>query len=417
MDITRELNDLLLDQMWLNTNHENVQKMKQLLYEESDHCLINDLYAYATDAVWLGGDMDEKIPLFIDMCEMEVPLYLQCCYTYTHSKDKFLKLQSLYELIHARLVIDEAAGDIEVNVHWKFLPHASEGVLNRRQVALLENKKEDTIRNAMYAEGRARLKPFKDNLYRVDDVIHWQKAMGTFKATQFRRGDPCREDPSTGLQFKLWLQAFANPHSSPLVTFDQLRETITTNRQTAFDLFWKSPDEDTLLAWFSSQNALNLALLLDIKPDWLINQLSRCLLTELPEDEEFEKLRKKEPVSAELPATAELITKTIQECDWIESHALQQGKQNAKMNGYTSGKYTFTHEHNLKTQYFWLPVIAGEHLSLPKKRYLKKDLDQSGKYGRHSGLKKYQELAYEDLYKVEIHTYGDLQDVLKALKS
>lgn len=412
--IVHELNELLLDQMYLTTNLKHVREMKQLLDKESENCLLNAIYTYATTAVWHGGEMSHDIPLFIDICEMELPQYLRACYAFTGSQDKFKKLRTLYELLHARLTLDEANHDLGVNAFWEHLPNASEGILSRRQVALLEGKKEDTIRNAAYALGDACLKPYKDNLYYASDVIRWQKAIGTFKSTTIRYGDLNIHNVT---MLHSWLHDFCSPLSETPVSFEEIFSVITAERREAFSHFWQKPSEDALLSWFSTQNAVNLAVLLNVEPQWLVTQVYQCLLTELPESDELEELRQNREISSDTPTCAELIRQTLVNCNWVKYHPLQRDKRNTKMDGYTSGPVTFTHEHNLKTQFLWLPKSIGERISLPKKLYLKKELNLTGKYGRHSGLKKYTEIAYEDLYKVEVKTFGDLQTVLETLKS
>ena len=143
------------------------------------------------------------------------------------------------------------------------------------------------------------------------------------------------------------------------------------------------------------------------------------MIEELPRDKDFE-MQKKEHEAKEATTdtlvNGDLIRQTLKNCNGITAHALQRGKANAKMDGYTNGKLTFTHEHNLKTQYLWLPREVGDELELPKKLYEKANLNINGDYGRHSGLKKYPDIAYADLYKIEIKTLGDLQVVMDQLK-
>ena len=91
------------------------------------------------------------------------------------------------------------------------------------------------------------------------------------------------------------------------------------------------------------------------------------------------------------------------------------------MDGYQSlsGK-TFTHEHNLKKQYFWMDEkLLSEGLDECKfgiKHYLSSDLKKSKDYGRHSGLKKYPELADANLIKVHISSSKALEAILNLMK-
>lgn len=421
--IILELNELLLDQMTLTTDVKNVNEMRRLLMEDTQDCSLRRIYTYATTGKWIGGDHTE-IPLFLDACEMELPQYFRAAYAYSYNK--FEKLETLYELLHARSVIDsEVCGPGDA--FWEKLPPIEEGVLTRRQVALLEGKKEDTIRNAAYAKGDACLKPFSENLYRAEDVKRWQQARGTFKPSVFSHGDPYSFEINSAHDLKVWLEIFCDPQHVPTITLDQIREAVGIEYQDAFDTFWECPRlTNPNLSWFTAESATKLCLLTGAEPRWLakkVHQIYQSLIPEmiekLPRDKDFE-MQKKEHEAKEATTdtlvNGDLIRQTLKNCNGITAHALQRGKANAKMDGYTNGKLTFTHEHNLKTQYLWLPREVGEELELPKKLYEKANLNINGDYGRHSGLKKYPDIAYADLYKIEIKTLGDLQVVMDQLK-
>ncbi len=423
-----ELIELLFNFTWCIRSTETMDKLCQQFRETRDtksQSILSSVYKFTETGIWSGGDPGEEIPIFIDLFELTLPPYLSAC----HMDEDRKKIWALYDLLYARLAIDPLIGfTICFN-------NADPHLVSRKQIALLEGKAEDTIRAAMYATGDAQLKPVKDDLYDPVEVKRWQLAKNTFQPSLLEWGHELEPKFTLNSIWSMrdWLTAFSDrQNSGETVSYEQIRNAVDQEERQTFELFWQKAHnediDDTAMTWFTTPFIKRLATLLRISPRWLAEQgfnvinksRNQRLMSELPTNDDFvSMLEQQQTINSpcSTPATEENITMMINAQEWIKPHPLQRGKANSKMNGYLSDSgTTFTHEHNLKKQYIWLLKSQAEAINCKKKYYPKNQLNLHGQYGRHSGLKKYDALAFEDLYRLEIKTSGELKEVLEHLK-
>lgn len=85
---------------------------------------------------------------------------------------------------------------------------------------------------------------------------------------------------------------------------------------------------------------------------------------------------------------------------------------NSKMHVYVTHKgVTFAHEYNNNKQNIWVPActLPKQILDIPHSLSPSSALWlEQGKYGRHSGLRKYADLVDEDLIKLSPETREDV---------
>src|SRR5690606_5909221 len=92
---------------------------------------------------------------------------------------------------------------------------------------------------------------------------------------------------------------------------------------------------------------------------------------------------------------------------------------NKYMHAYRSGSLTFAHEHSRSTQHLWIPFARFEDPQEVMRRFVTRvypatKLD-AAPYGRHSGLKKFPELATAKLLKISPRTTEEARIVLTML--
>lgn len=183
------------------------------------------------------------------------------------------------------------------------------------------------------------------------------------------------------------------------------------------------------LAWLSLDSLQKMAETLNLNPLWLgesfesaLSQQRNHLIRKHFRDYQppQDNLEKPHPFSMEESVSAEMIRQYLGWRNDIKVHPLQT-KPNAKMDGYAvvNTPIEFTHEHSLMKQYLWVPAKYFPQTDLKNytsKYYPALELNKNGSYGRHSGLKKYPNLAYVDMYRFTISTLTDVKNLLASLR-
>ncbi|WP_461534736.1 hypothetical protein [Spongorhabdus nitratireducens] len=424
-EVIKYFSSSMLELMWCGCSRKNVNIMHDLLDDpDKSGSLLEAAYHFAETGEWTGGAPDEELPIFSDLFGFEMPEYLSL-------DDRRHEIQAIHDFLTIRWAIDPIKGVYVNFTTGHYSSEHSTGLISRNQLAQYEGVKEDTIRAAMYGSDNTCLKPVKDDLYHPEDVKRWQIARGTFQPTRIKNNwalDSNGVFRSTSW-FRRWLENFTDEqYSDPVITFEQIRNAVSPEAQDSFDYFWRhgSDSNERVLQWFTSDVAIELGTLLHVSPRLMAKHVFALRdeirrekeVAGLPTDSDFKSLFEKKTVSNtpdSQPATADIIRMILQQAENIEVHDLQKGKKNAKMDGYQANGVTFTHEHSLKKQFIWVPENIGKKLNLEKSFYSKDQLDQKGRYGRHSGLKKYSEIAYESLYKIHIRSCGELRSLLKVI--
>jgi hypothetical protein len=404
------------------TDEQDNERTLPYLHECFDTC-----FEFAKSGIWDGDDfwdtiLDYSIFLSIKLPDDFNDLGLGA------SKRTDHKL--VVEAVWARLALNPelfdgnleilGAGEVEL------------GFVSRRQLAVLSGLAEDTIRAATYHDGENKLNTLESGLVDVEEAIRWLTVKGKYQPTKIKVDmsyTPKGMFNSVGQLVGLIEHRLEHKG----LDWDDICKRLegkSLDSFTSFSQMRNGGDQKyKLLDWFDTEIALHLSEMLYLDPLWLTEtavkfrnelQLKSAL-------QEIEVAANSTKIMADNFHVEEggwidslLVSKTLELCPWVQVHT-RQTKKNSKMDGYQSlsGK-TFTHEHNLKKQYFWMDEkLLSEGLDECKfgmKHYLSSDLKKSKDYGRHSGLKKYPELADANLIKVHISSSKALEAILNLMK-
>ncbi|MCW7555088.1 hypothetical protein NX722_21175 [Endozoicomonas gorgoniicola] len=419
-----------MDIIWCVTNYDHLKRTKELLLGHRDGSLLDSVFTYAETGIWNGSSPDEAFPIFLDLFEMQMPDYLGY-----GNHDRREELAPLIDMMTTRFYIDPFEGislwgyDLEDFQTTDFYDPENEYLLiSRKSLALLEGKTEETIRAAMYKDGDLRLKPVRRDLYSPVDIKRWQIATGSFQPSLYLR--EVELEPEFSLtsfdSLRGWLRSYGEEQQTgKTVKIHEVKRILPGSAQAGFEEFMNCSDEAT--SWFDLEAAEAMAECLQVSPRWLAENVFRLFdshsrkqqIESLPSNESFKARLEKQKagdIADEVPATHENIECLLDACQWLQLHPLQR-KATAKISGYLSESgTTLLHEFNLRKQYVWVPKNDGEHLPLSKRFYPSSDVGVDGRYGRNSGIKKFDTLAYADLYRIQIESCGDLRMVLEQLK-
>lgn len=375
--------------------------------------LIEALSDYARSGDYTLVDPEVELGVFEAFMEFKLSELFRGLGDFSRDRKYF---KSLIEALDARNKLDPLC---EI--------HALEMPLTRSELAAVAGMSEESIRVSSYAQGDQKLHANEDGTIEIEEARRWltakkirwtSKVIYTWNTEPEIRFSSVQELASflgdRADQADLDVDLFLHNLESGPEEKKELRKYLAKGQtQPRLDASWITPETITTTA-----KALRLA------PHWLVERLidaiartqKSLILKKI--DSTTDHTAVAELNSNEL-ATAENIRQFLDRISVVSIHALQK-KANAKMDGYQVGAsaLAFTHEHSQRTQFIWCRKqdLIGQQLdSLLIKEYPASELDKGGNYGRHSGLKKYPELAYADLLKITIRTIADLESVMKGL--
>jgi len=389
-----------------------------VLYDQKEESWIlkitKSMYRFATTGIWEGGAYGEEKPIFEAFLETTIPDYFQD--SFAEDKTDLSKLSPILELADAREIVSPIDGYNSHN-------------LDILQIAYLADMTPESVRVSRYAEGDKRLSCDEQGFIQVDEAKRWLTVKGVnFRSYIKITWDRCPKKDFYNLhELADFLKSVVENQS---IDIDKIIESLPLDQQQKCQVlpflsrYQGKPSVD--LNWLSPEIAKELGSILKLDPSWIIEKLlitaARQRSNKISSELKTVTLNvevKMEEVELSSVATAEKIGQFIQSNDSISRHPTQT-KANAKMNGYfvaDSGR-TFTHEHSLKTQYLWCRTSDLDMHNLKSVTFTEYPSNQvglDGRYGRHSGLKKYKEMADADLIKITLRTMEDLKVVLESL--
>ena len=397
------------------------------------------LYDYATTAI-LNYGLGDELYAYQYYAQEEIlnleRMFERCDYAVWHRGTSLSdKACEIMEVIAAR--------ELMTPLDWHDNPPFNdenlddpENTISRKVLAILAEVTEESVRQAHYAKGEDRLLPCENSnsCYSRAEVIRWLKVKGQFSPCRYAERDPFKFSPdaifNSAMSFSSWIGKAC--HHNDINSDDLPRLLGIMDRKDDIEAFFnfhseRYGDENFYyylpMQWLTGKVCIKLAQLLKVSPEWMLRTVHS--IKKIQEEEALHAALKDLPemvtprvdVSDETAIDADLAKQELEYCDWVKSHPSQK-KPNKKMDGYKCEKVTFTHQHDGKAQILWLPAEYKSKISTTCKivDYPAADVNKEGKYNRHSGLRKYQELAEADLIKVILKDVGSFRNVLASLK-
>jgi hypothetical protein len=362
--------------------------------------LLERCYDFAYNAVQSGDDKadEEALDAFYSINLIDVAVD-------PSNTDSMAIIGTLLEAHQARMTLE--------------FPISDEDRLTREQVSSLSGFAVETIRLAGFAEGDDLLPQQRPGVAKAADVKRWLKHKGRYQ--EFTRvspqilkpKEPAQDEKELASQIRL--QTYRHVEKAAQI-FGLLPSELD---QSAFEAFFKNKRFDPeSLDWVTPDNAKLLSKHLMIDARWLFENLDRLasqarreqLLAEMEGEETDDSLPR---APSETVVTPELIRRVLRGHDEIQRHPAEK-KPNVKLDGYrVSGGHAFAHEHNGKSQFFWVPESLPVSEDAVRKHY--PAVGSSKPMARHSGLSKFSELARTKVKKVHVKTPEVLNEVVEAL--
>ncbi|KAA1172793.1 hypothetical protein FWJ25_13340 [Marinobacter salinexigens] len=319
--------------------------------------------------------------------------------------DSMAIIGTLLEAHHARMTLE--------------FPISEDDQLTREQISLLSGLAVETIRLAGFAEGDDYLPQQRPGIAKTADVKRWLKHKGRYQG--FKRVPPQILKPTEPAQDERELAGEIRRQTyRHLVKTAEVFDLLpSASDRGDFEAFFKNKQFDPeRLDWVTTTNATLLGKHLMIDAKWLFENLHRLasqacrerLLAEMENSQSDDPLHK---APNETVVTPDLIRRVLRSHDEIQRHPTQK-KPNVKLDGYmVSGGQAFAHEHNGKSQFFWVPESLPVSEDAVRKHY--PAVGSSEPMARHSGLSKFPELARTKVKKVHVRTPEVLNEVVEAL--
>lgn len=292
--------------------------------------------------------------------------------------------------------------------------------LTLRQIALLAKKAEGSVRNAIYSNGPDRLEAVDGRVSHAE-AERWLLQRSVFQPTTFFNsaygvtGEIAQVRSLTSLpQVVRWRsKALDVP---PVAIMRAVGANIDDDLLDEGDTFSLKLSQAIVTGVRDFRRAINLAEVLQLDPISFVRRIGELLakneyegrMHELEQFLEKVELPEKGATTGasiaeigERPNTPERVRLYLETHPDIEFHP-NHSPDNAKMHGYVTGNgRVIAVEHNLKHPALWVEAFnVPEALrGIRYKAYPASDVGKDGKYGRHSGLKKFPQLAKADLIK------------------
>ncbi len=382
-----------------------------LLEDVAEACL-----TYAQTAVW-DSDLDPQTSMFVFE------------YWASFSDNDFFNSITMFEshrpvceailrFLVARENLDPVAGGF---------PWLTPGSLDQDELVLLSGLSSESVRQARYQSGEHRLETGDDGRVAAEEARRWLQVKGSYLPPRIypRKNYVPQQIFRTAAEFRRYIEAGLKQQAG---TFQSMEPHVHAANQRCFERFASGEGltSASCLNWLEPDVAVALGKRLNVSPKWLLRSALH-IRTNLGE-KEIQDVIEPGPALPEvgktgfsvpdaLPITGDSIREILGDCPWVQPHA-KHTKPNTKMDGYVSRNgVAFTHQHEVsRKQYLWLPaelepMLQGQNVD----SYPKENIGLDGKYGRHSGLRKYPELCDASLIRVRIKTPQDLSNVLGVL--
>lgn len=309
--------------------------------------------------------------------------------------------------------------------------------LTLQQVALLAKKAEGSLRNAAYNTGPDKL-VIENGIVSNTEARRWLLHRTDFQSTSYYNsafGITGEIATISSLRYIPELirwrsEALDIPRATVLRTLDIPVDSTDPNLFETFGIAAYTQIKDRLRDVMIS---VRIANLLRLDPTWFARRVGELIAQHDLEDflhhreSEIDKISlhttsidtdpNRVTFVGSLPVTAERVRLYLRQHPAIENHPAHS-PSNVKMHGYiTLNGQAIAVEHNLKHPAFWVESIEiPEAISQIRcKTYPASDVGKNGKYGRHSGLRKFPELIDADLLKFVPRKMEELESLINVI--